>query len=89
MVIEPTAPQLSVVNIEAERKIVTANPDPHDQSGGGTVFPKIQPTKDKSKTPAVVNNNLQDANSRKSIVGGERERAEVLAAVKKGILKRE
>lgn len=89
VVIEPTAPQLSVVNIEAERKIVTANPDPHDQSGGGTVFPKIQPTKDKSKTPAVVNNNLQDANSRKSIVGGERERAEVLAAVKKGILKRE
>lgn len=89
VVVEPTAPQLSVVNIEAERKTVTANPDPHEQIGGGTVFPKIQPTKEKSKAPAVVNNNLPDVNSRKSIVGGERERAEVLAAVKKGILKRE
>ncbi|EEA26456.1 bud neck involved protein [Talaromyces marneffei ATCC 18224] len=88
MVTEPTAPQLSVVNIEAERKIVTANPDPHDQSGGGTVFPKIQPTNEKSKAAVVVNNNVPDVNSRKSIVGGERERAEVLAAVKKGILKR-
>ncbi|KUL90269.1 hypothetical protein ZTR_02012 [Talaromyces verruculosus] len=87
VVIEPTAPQLSVVNIEAERNVVTANPDPHEQSGGGTVFPKIQPTKEKSKAPAVVNN-IRDVNSRKSIVGGERERAEVLAAVKKGILKR-
>lgn len=89
--IEPTAPQLSVVNIEAERKTVTANADPHEQNGGGTVFPKIQPTKEKSKTPAVVvERNLHDSsNSRKSIVGGERERAEVLAAVKKGILKRE
>lgn len=90
VIIEPTAPQLSVVNIEAERKTVTANPDPHDQNGGGTVFPKIQATKEKSKAPAVVNDrNVPDVNSRKSFVGGERERAEVLAAVKKGILKRE
>jgi hypothetical protein len=90
VIIEPTAPQLSVVNIEAERKTVTANPDPHDQNGGGTVFPKIQATKEKSKAPAVANDrNVPDVNSRKSIVGGERERAEVLAAVKKGILKRE
>ncbi|EED22319.1 conserved hypothetical protein [Talaromyces stipitatus ATCC 10500] len=89
VIIEPTAPQLSVVNIEAERKIVAVNPDPREQSGGGTVFPKVQPTKEKSKTTAVVNErNLHDSNSRKSIVGGERERAEVLAAVKKGILKR-
>jgi hypothetical protein len=92
IVIEPSAPQVSVVNIEAERKVVTANPDPREQSGGGTVSPKLQSTaKDKSKAPAVVvEHNFHDAsNSRKSIVGGERERAEVLAAVKKGILKRE
>ncbi|OKL56029.1 hypothetical protein UA08_08718 [Talaromyces atroroseus] len=89
IVVEPSAPQVSVVNIEAERKIVTANPDPREQSGGGTVFPKIQTTKDKSKASAVVvEHNLHDtSSSRKSIVGGERERAEVLAAVKKGILK--
>lgn len=88
IVVEPTAPQVSVVNIEAERKTVTANPDLREQSGGGTVFPKIQST---AKSPAVAaEKKSQDANnSRKSIVGGERERAEVLAAVKKGILKRE
>lgn len=84
--VEPTA-QISVVNVEAERKTVTANPDPHDQSGGGTVFPKIQVTK--NQAPLVSEHASHDANnSRKSIVGGERERAEVLAAVKKGILKR-
>jgi hypothetical protein len=84
--VEPTA-QVSVVNIEAERKTVIANPDPHDQSGGGTVFPKIQTTK--PQAPLVLEPASNDANnSRKSILGGERERAEVLAAVKKGILKR-
>ncbi|QKX61743.1 uncharacterized protein TRUGW13939_08899 [Talaromyces rugulosus] len=84
--VEPTA-QVSVVNIEAERKTVVANPDPHDQSGGGTVFPKIQATK--IQAPLVSEPASNDGNnSRKSILGGERERAEVLAAVKKGILKR-
>ncbi|KAH8699149.1 hypothetical protein BGW36DRAFT_155733 [Talaromyces proteolyticus] len=86
VVVEPTAPQLSVVNIEAERKTVTANPDPSDQTGGGTVFPKIQPTKEKTTDVSVVTERVAHDinNSRKSIVGGERERAEVLAAVKKG-----
>ncbi|CRG89200.1 Protein BNI4 [Talaromyces islandicus] len=84
--VQPTA-QVSVVNIEAERKMVVANPDPHDQSGGGTVFPKIQTTK--TQVPLLSEHASNDANNaRKSIVGGERERAEVLAAVKKGILKR-
>ncbi|KAL1985816.1 hypothetical protein VTN96DRAFT_7308 [Rasamsonia emersonii] len=98
-VVEPTAPQVSVVNIEAERKTVTANPDPHTQPGGGTVFPKLETaSKDKTKpvapkvsapkdVPPVERTPVDNARARKSIVGGEKERAEVLAAVKKGILK--
>lgn len=98
-VVEPTAPQVSVVNIEAERKTVTANPDPHTQPGGGTVFPKLETTsKDKTKpaapkapapkdAPPAERTPVDNARARKSIVGGEKERAEVLAAVKKGILK--
>jgi hypothetical protein len=84
--VQPPA-HVSVVNIEAERKMVIANPAPHDQSGGGTVFPKIQTAK--TPVPLVLEHSSNEANNgRKSIVGGERERAEVLAAVKKGILKR-
>ncbi|KAL2853350.1 hypothetical protein BJY01DRAFT_73995 [Aspergillus pseudoustus] len=84
---EPMAPQLSVVNIEAERKSVAANADPQDVPHGGTVFPKMESTvppvssQDDDSTEAATQ-------SRKSIVGGDRERAEVLAAVRKGILKK-
>lgn len=80
--VEPMAPQLSVVNIEAERKSVTVNPDPQDLPRGGTVFPKVEPT-----APEVSAHDEDKTQSRKSIVGGDRERAEVLAAVRKGILK--
>lgn len=83
--IEPMAPQLSVVNIEAERKSVTVNPDPQDLPRGGTVFPKVEPTAPEVSGPDDGGDKTQ---SRKSIVGGDRERAEVLAAVRKGILKK-
>jgi hypothetical protein len=82
---EPMAPQLSVVNIEAERKSVAANADPQDVPHGGTVFPKME----SAVPPASTQDDdlTEAAQSRKSIVGGDRERAEVLAAVRKGILK--
>ncbi|KAL4915521.1 hypothetical protein BDW62DRAFT_123182 [Aspergillus aurantiobrunneus] len=83
---EPMAPQVSVVNIEAERKSVAANADPQAVPHGGTVFPKME-----SPAPAASSqeDDLAEAlQSRKSIVGGDRERAEVLAAVRKGILKK-
>ncbi|RHZ50030.1 uncharacterized protein CDV56_104177 [Aspergillus thermomutatus] len=84
--VEPMAPKLSVVNIEAERKSVTANADPQDLPRGGTVFPKIEnSTQDPSGQEDV---GAEKSQSRKSIVGGDRERAEVLAAVRKGILKK-
>ncbi|KAL4735662.1 hypothetical protein BDV11DRAFT_29117 [Aspergillus similis] len=83
---EPMAPQVSVVNIEAERKGVAANADPTDLPHGGTVFPKV----DSTVPPASGQEDdlTETLQSRKSIVGGDRERAEVLAAVRKGILKK-
>lgn len=85
VIVEPMAPQLSVVNVEAERKGVAVNPDPQDVPRGGTVFPKVEP---KSQSPSAAEDSAADnSQMRKSIVGGDRERAEVLAAVRKGILK--
>lgn len=85
--VEPMAPQVSVVNIEAERESVSVNPDPHDQPRGGTVFPKVERDSQDANRSVHEGNGLEDPQSRKSIVGGDRERAEVLAAVRKGILK--
>lgn len=85
--VEPMAPQVSVVNIEAERESVSVNPDPHDQPRGGTVFPKVERDSQDANGSVHEGNGLEDPQSRKSIVGGDRERAEVLAAVRKGILK--
>lgn len=81
--VEPSAPQVSVVNVEADRKSVIVNPDPQDLPHGGTVFPKV----DLNAPGAGVEGSTADKQSRKSIIGGDSERAEVLAAVKKGILK--
>lgn len=81
------APQVSVVNVEAEG--VTVNTDPHDQRGGGTVFPKLGSSHGNASKPSSVRSgsSVDNSRTRKSIVGGEKERAEVLAAVRKGILK--
>ncbi|RHZ61484.1 hypothetical protein CDV55_103187 [Aspergillus turcosus] len=84
--VEPMAPKLSVVNVEAERKTVTANADPQDLPRGGTVFPKMENSAPDPSAQEDVG--TERSQSRKSIVGGDRERAEVLAAVRKGILKK-
>ncbi|KAL4944439.1 hypothetical protein BDV06DRAFT_90601 [Aspergillus oleicola] len=85
MTAEPMAPQVSIVNIEADRQSVAANADPQDLPHGGTVFPKMESTGPASGQDEDLADGVQ---SRKSIVGGDRERAEVLAAVRKGILKK-
>lgn len=84
-IVEPSAPQLSVVNVEAERESIMTNADPGDFSRGGTMFPKVE----REGTPVSTQEESGSENPqlRKSIVGGDRERAEVLAAVRKGILK--
>jgi hypothetical protein len=87
-----SAAEVSMVTVEAERERVNVNLDPHDQPGGGTGYPKLERNSmdaARSDRPTSIRHRKQDsASSRRSIVGGERERQEVLAAVKKGILKR-
>lgn len=89
---EPSMAQVSMVTVEAEREKVNVNANPHDQVGGGTGFPKLERNSmdaaSLAQEPGSVISDRDSARPRPSIVGGERERAEVLAAVKKGILKR-
>ncbi|KAH0537302.1 hypothetical protein FGG08_005892 [Glutinoglossum americanum] len=96
-VTEPSMAQVSMVTVEAERERVNVNLNPHDQAGGGTGFPKLERNSidaanasaaDEMGITARLIDSGESIRSRKSIVGGEKERAEVLAAVKKGILKR-
>ncbi|OLN93902.1 Protein BNI4 [Colletotrichum chlorophyti] len=87
---EASQAAVSMITVEAER--VNVNPDPRAQNGGGTGFPHLERNSlDISNTPSMVSERAgssgTDSAGRKSIVGGDRERAEVLAAVRKGILK--
>ncbi|KAK1768617.1 hypothetical protein QBC33DRAFT_384784 [Phialemonium atrogriseum] len=90
---EASQATVSMVTVEAERQRVNINVDPHDQNGGGTGFPRLERNSiDASKPPRsssdrVGSSGTDNSASRRSIVGGEKERAEVLAAVRKGILK--
>ena len=91
---QPSQAQVSMVTVEAEREKVNVNADPKEQAGGGTGFPRL----DRNSVDAAVNASITNHErtssadsstaARKSIIGSEKERAEVLAAVKKGILKR-
>jgi hypothetical protein len=84
--------ELSLVTVEAEREKVNVNIDPHERPGGGTGYPKLERNSiDAVRTISpepVATLHEGDPLSRRSIIGGERERAEILAAVRKGILKR-
>lgn len=84
--------EVSMVTVEAERQRVNVNATVADHSDGGTGFPKLeQNSLDHLATPSTDDRpQSSDRNDslRKSIVGSDKERAEVLAAVKKGILKR-
>ena len=85
--------QVSMVTVEAEREKVNVNANPHDQTGGGTGYPKLERNSiDAANATASEyrggSHDGSESHSRQSVVGGEKERAEVLAAVKKGILKR-
>jgi hypothetical protein len=83
-----SAAQVSMVTVEAERENVNINVNPHDQPGGGSGFPKLERNSIEAKNSVDSGSISNETRPRRSIVGGERERAEVLAAVKKGILKR-
>lgn len=86
-----------MVTVEAEREKVNVNLDPHDHAGGGTGFPKLERNSveaaravddDAIHLPSMDTELTDATRPRKSIVGGDIDRAAVLAAVKKGILKR-
>lgn len=87
-----SAAEVSLVTVEAERERVNVNLDPHDQVGGGTGYPRLDRNSmdlgSAERPTSSRHEQLDSVSSRKSIVGGERERQEVLSAVKKGILKR-
>ncbi|KAF2026777.1 hypothetical protein EK21DRAFT_73436 [Setomelanomma holmii] len=87
----PSVGEVSFVSVEAERQKVNVNADPHDQVRGGTGYPRLERNSiDAGKTAEIVNPSVSgsDSMTRKSIVGGDRERAEILSNMKKGILKR-
>ncbi|KAL2022346.1 hypothetical protein VTK56DRAFT_5744 [Thermocarpiscus australiensis] len=96
---DTTQAAVSMVTAEAERERVNVNPHPRTQTGGGTGFPRLERNSiDAAKVPSseserVGSSETDRSAARKSIVGGEKERAEVLAAVtavtavRKGILK--
>ncbi|KAG5980414.1 hypothetical protein E4U55_004064 [Claviceps digitariae] len=92
---EPLAPEasqatVSMVTVEAETQRVNVTADPH-AANGGTGFPRLERNSiDAAQVSEAFagNSTGEQLGLRKSIVGGESDRAEVLAAVRKGILKR-
>lgn len=90
--VQPSLAQVSMVTVEAERQRVNVNADPSERLGGGTGFPKLERNSIDTAQPIIPqargSADGDSASSRRSIVGSDKDRAEVLAAVKKGILKR-
>lgn len=85
--------QVSMVTVEAEREKVNVNANPHDQVGGGTGYPRLErnsldATRQNTLGERLGSSSTDNSAARRSIVGGEKERAEVLQTIKKGILKR-
>ncbi|KAK7740573.1 bud neck involved protein [Cytospora paraplurivora] len=85
---------VSMVTVEAERERVNVNADPNPHTGGGTGFPRLERNSvdvsnvaNGSDPERAGSSGTDNSGSRKSIVGGDKERAEVLATMRKGILK--
>ncbi|KAM0253314.1 hypothetical protein ACHAQJ_007318 [Trichoderma viride] len=83
---------VSMITVEAETRRVNVTAEPQNGKGG-TGFPRLERNSlDATQIPEIGAERLgsagTDNSGRKSIVGGDKERAEVLAAVRKGILKR-
>lgn len=83
---------VSMVTVEAERQKVNVTEHPGEKPHGITGFPKLERNSiDAAKGVMPLSRGSADRSdslSRRSIVGSDKDRAEVLAAVKKGILKR-
>ncbi|KAL6869996.1 bud neck involved protein [Amphichorda felina] len=81
---------VSMVTVEAEAQRVNVSAEPQSSD----TFPHLERNSlDANQVPEMGHertgsSGTDNSHSRKSIVGGDKERAEVLAAVRKGILKR-
>lgn len=95
---ELTAPEasqatVSMVTVEAERDRVNVTTNAERIRINGTGFPHLERNSiDASKNAEILGSDRLDTSSensaaRKSIIGSEKERAEVLATIRKGILK--
>ncbi|KAF2726035.1 hypothetical protein K431DRAFT_237093 [Polychaeton citri CBS 116435] len=82
---QPSMAQVSMVTVEAERQKVNVNAEPSERDGG-TTYPKLERSSVDAQS-ARASADTGDS-QRRSIVGSDKDRAEVLAAVRKGILKR-
>ncbi|EPE10268.1 dihydroflavonal-4-reductase protein [Ophiostoma piceae UAMH 11346] len=82
---------VSMVTVEAERERVNVHPDVHAQAAGGTNFPRLERNSvDASRdlgSERIGSSGAENPAQRMTVGEGDRERAEVLAAVRKGILK--
>ncbi|KUI65393.1 Protein BNI4 [Cytospora mali] len=85
---------VSMVTVEAERERVNVNAEPNPQNGGGTGFPRLERNSldisnvaNGTDVERAGSSGTDNSSSRRSIVGGDKERAEVLATMRKGILK--
>lgn len=93
-IVQPSVAQVSMVTVEAERQNVNVNAHPGELADGGTGFPKLERNSMDAGAAAAAaavekqRGSADGSDSRRSIVGSDKDRAEVLAAVKKGILKR-
>lgn len=81
--------EISRVTVEAEREKVNVNAHPQEQTGGGTGFPKLG----RNSVDAVRSSTSEDLDNaakdrRPGMLSIEHERQEVLAGVRKSILKR-
>lgn len=93
---EASQAEVSMITVEAERERVNvvSNSDLTQQQGASG-FPHLErnslDANDAMHADSLQSDRLgssgTDSNTRKSIVGGEKERAEVLGAIRKGILK--
>lgn len=96
---EASQAAVSMITVEAERERVNINSNGDlDQTAGGTGFPRLERNSidanhldvthtDSMKSDRLGSSGTDNSGARKSIVGGDKERAEVLATIRKGILK--
>lgn len=86
---DASRPAVTMVTVEAERERPDAPTSAHGQHAGSSLRPRADKNMlDVGKPEDRLGSSGTDTSAtRKSIVGGEKERAEVLATIRKGILK--